>query len=482
MDQEGLHLPHDPQTEREFLGALLLRPELITSIADTVRVEDLYLQAHRLLFKALLHLERAEGSVGLDSVRVIQYLQDVHQLEDCGGAGYIQDLAANVITPHNAPRHAQRLHSLAIRRQLIEAAEQIKLDAAIPGEDEGSFLRQVEELILKITGSDVQHGITPIAEIKEEFKDYLRNLIEAQGRIQGTVTGFEGFDRLTAGLKAGQLIILAARPGIGKTTLAMNMAAHVARQNETALIFSLEMSNLELMMRLVCSEALINNSNLQMGNIQPAENENLIRTINTIASWPLFIDDSGDLTIWDCISRCRKFHSDQSSRNKKLGLIVIDYLQLMTDPEARKLGRQQEVASISRSLKQLAKAVNVPILALSQMNRSVEQRRGDYSRPQLSDLRESGAIEQDADIVMFLHKEIKKEDENDFVPAANNNIIELIVAKHRSGATKNFELLFEPKYNLFRDAGDMQQDEFSGGSGNVAAPGGIHFVNQNSYN
>ena len=279
---------------------------------------------------------------------------------------------------------------------------------------------------------------------------YLQHLLEARGQLTGSATHFTEFDNLTSGLKGGELIILAARPGMGKTTFALNIAANMSQFNKQhVVVYSLEMSNMELMMRLLCADLQFNHSDLKRGNLGGKENaKRILEGIERVCGWPLDIDDSGDLDVWELVTRTRKLKVELDQRGESLGLVVVDYLQLVSDVEARKLGRQHEVAMISRTLKQMAKMLNVPVLALSQMNRSVEQRRGDSARPQLSDLRESGAIEQDADIVMFIHQQAQGEAES-LDDLENKGTVEVILAKHRAGPVGSFRLAFRPEINRF---------------------------------
>ncbi len=442
-----MHLPHDAEAERQVLGALMVRPDLVLQIAGLVAKDEFYFESHRIIFDAIL--ETGHKSAGeLDAVQIVQYLSDRSLLDSVGGGPYVMRLAHDVMAPGSVTLHARRLKSFALRRSLMQAANSILEDASRPSEDENVFLRSVEDRILKITNSTFSQGIVSVAELKNEFGTYLKGLIEAKGSLTGSPTHFTDFDRLTSGLKGGQLLILAARPGMGKTTFALNMAANMAKLNKHhVLVYSLEMSKMELIMRLLCSEAQFSHTDLKRGNIG-SRAQDILQTIERVCSWPVDIDDSGDLDVWELVTRARKFKVELDQRGEGLGLIIVDYLQLVSDPEARKHGRQHEVATISRTLKQLAKMLDVPVLALSQMNRSVEQRRGDSARPQLSDLRESGAIEQDADMVMFIHQPQQGEAES-LEDLENRGTVEMIIAKHRSGPVDSFRLAFRPELNRF---------------------------------
>ncbi len=448
--------PHDTETERQLLGSLLIRSNLIPDIDSHIKSEDFYLESHRLVYSTILELHRKE--VGdIDAVQITQRLSDLSRLEQAGGAEYVLRLAQDVMAPGNALHHSRRVRSLSLRRKLMEASSQIITLSVNPVEDEAAFLRQVEDSVLRITNQSFSSGIISTGELKEDFKKHIDNLVQTQGRFSGVETHFRDFDHLTSGLKDGELIILAARPGLGKTTFALNVAANVAIQNnQPVLLFSLEMSEIELMMRLACARSQISHEHLKRGQIPPHRQKDLLVAIDEICKAPLFIDSSGDLTIWDCLARTRKFKIECEQQGKKLGLVVVDYLQLMSDPDARKLGRQHEVATISRCLKQLARIATVPLIAVSQMNRSVEQRRGDSARPQLSDLRESGAIEQDADIVMFIHHDVKDDEEElSEEELEKQGTVEMVIAKHRNGPIGGFRLIFRPQINQFANTENL---------------------------
>ncbi|MBI3395371.1 MAG: replicative DNA helicase, partial [Spirochaetia bacterium] len=405
-------LPHDLEAERQVLGSLLLRPELVIPVSAIVSDTDFYVEAHKLIYHAIVTLH--DEAADIDPVRVVQRLDDKGMTTRAGGAPYIVKLAQDIYAPGNAPAHARRIKGLALRRDLIEITSSIQKDAQAGQDDENAFLKRVEDSILNITNRSFVHGIVHVRDLKKDFTKHIESLMEAKGGLTGQATHFSGLDELTSGLHEGELIVLAARPGVGKTTFAMNIAANVAMKDKrNVLVFSLEMSRLELLVRFLCAEALVDQSDMKRGHLRQEKVKPMLDAIESIFTSPIHIDDTGTLEIWDCITRTRKLALDLANRGESLSLIVIDYLQLVADPESRKQGRQQEVASISRSLKQLAKNVKAPIIAISQMNRSVEQRRGESARPQLSDLRESGAIEQDADIVMFIHKEVYNPEDPD---------------------------------------------------------------------
>ena len=281
---EASAIPHDAEAERQVLGALLLRPELVLQVSSIVQKDDFFFEGHRHVYTAVSDLQN-RGAAELDAVQVIHYLQDHQLIEKVGGAPYVMRLPQDVIAPGNVNVHARRLRSLALRRRLMEAANSILEDAGRPSEDENQFLRAVEDRILRITNSSFTQGIVAASELKSDFSQYLHGLIESRGQIRGTASGFRELDGMTSGLKGGELIVLAARPGMGKTTLAMNIATNVAmRTGKAALIFSLEMSSLELMMRLVCSEAQFSHSDLKRGNIPDHQAGRILKAIDRVCA------------------------------------------------------------------------------------------------------------------------------------------------------------------------------------------------------
>ena len=457
-----MEIPHDLDAERQILGALLVRPDIFVQVHSIVTPQDLFKQSHRIIYDALSDVYH-EGGLDSDPIQLIQYLRDRSLLEQAGGDRYILRLAEDVLSPSGSLAHARRVKNLALRRSLMETAQEILEDASKPVEDENQFLKSVEDRILGITNRSFAHGVKSIRELKDDFADYIEKLVSARGSHTGIITHFREFDDLTGGLKGGELIVLAARPGMGKTTFAMNIAANVIqKEKKNVLLFSLEMSRMELLLRLVCSTAQYPLSDLKRGNISGGRVQDVLNTIEQLFTSPLFIDDTGNLDIFDLVVRSRKLAVDLDQKGESVGLIIVDYLQLLTDPESRKFGRQNEVAAISRSLKQLSKIINVPVLALSQMNRSVEQRRGD-SRPQLSDLRESGAIEQDADIVMFIHKESADEENSENIDKslALRGNSEIIIAKHRNGPVGSFFVAFRPEINRFDNVAQSETSDHS---------------------
>lgn len=440
--------PRDLDLERQVLGALLVRPDLVVQVSAIIDKEDFFFEGHRHLFDAIASINVTAQEP--DPLQVIQHLKDRALLDRVGDSSTILTLAENVVAAANAPVYARRLKSLSVRRNLIETVQSIGQEAGLPHEDENQFLKSVADRVLRITNQTAADGPVLVRDARNDFIDHIEHLYRARGGISGLETGYNEFDSITSGLKGGELIVLAARPGMGKTTFAMNVAANVAvRSSKRALVYSLEMSRLELITRMLCAESRFPMMDLKRGQVPRDRRESLLTHMDRIFQAPLYIEDSGTVDIWDITTLTRKVAIDLEQKNEKLDLVIVDYLQLVGDPEARKNGRQNEVASVSRALKQLAKIVDVPVIAVSQMNRSVEQRKGDMARPQLSDLRESGAIEQDADMVLFIHREMNLDPENNPEDLEKRGLAEIIIAKHRNGPTGNFPIAYTPEINRF---------------------------------
>lgn len=442
-------IPWDENAERQVLGSLLTRPDLFLQVSRLIDGEDFYSEGHRLIYRGIQELMQKGDA--LDPLRVAQLLTDRDEISRVAGGGkYVLDLASDAIAGSLVGAHARRVRFFSLRRRLQSAAGEIQKISAEPQEDENRFLRTVEDLILQITQQTATSEVHSTQELSAGFVEHVKKLLAAKGGLSGLRTHFREFDQMTGGLKGGELIILAARPSQGKTTLAMNLAANVAiRDQKPVLVFSLEMSSNQLLGRMVCSESGTNHSDFQRGELR-GRDRSLFAVMERIFQAPMHICESGYLEILECIALTRKLHLQLRGEGRSIGLVVVDYLQLLSDTAARKQNRQQEVASISRALKQLAKQIDAPVLALSQMNRSVESRRGETGRPQLSDLRESGAIEQDADIVMFIHRDLNP-DPNDPEAMANRGKAEIILAKHRNGPVGSFKLAFRPEVNRFDD-------------------------------
>jgi replicative DNA helicase len=433
------------ETEKAFLAHLLLKGA--TGGTDLgIIPEDLYQDLHRRLFQSILEL--IDTNVPVDPLAVVNQMREKSRFRDeQKETQYIMHLYGEAIIVQPLPYYSRRIKKLSDRRIYLkilrDSIEKVNSD---PNDNEEIFT-YIESELAKISRNVQSKGLKLVREDKNDLIDYVKHMYETKGMTTGLRTHFHQLDEATTGLKPHELIILAARPGNGKTTFALNLASNVAlREKKTVAVFSLEMSRMELLIKMICSDARINSSSLKNGSIAPSDQPKLLNSIINVTSAPIYIDDSGSLSIWEFKSRIR-----QLLITTPLSLIIVDYLQLMHDPTNKDGGRQQEVANISRNLKQMAREAQCPIIALSQMSRAVESRSKDQ-RPQLSDLRESGAIEQDADIVAFIYREelIKaKEEGADKVPDDIKNKAEIIIAKNRSGPVTNFKLNFIPEYSRF---------------------------------
>ena len=435
----------DEESEQIVIGSVLQSPDIFSDISQILQTQDFYFEKHRIIFESIS--EEIDSQNTPDALFTISSLKKNNKLEKAGNRAYIMHLA-DMGSSIGFKNHAERVKEFSLRRNLLFQLKELEKKTSDSSARFEELLSDSEKAIFKISDRFVQDNVVHIKKIKGEFTEFLERVRDTEGGITGIPTHFKKFDSLTTGLKGGQLLVLAARPGVGKTTFALNIAQNIAiRSNYPVLIFSLEMTRLELLLRMVCAEAHISSEKIQKGYIQKREWQLISNSVNTLYSSDIFLDDSPGLNTWEFKQRSRRLALQLEKQNKKLGLIVVDYLQLMTESTKAMESRQTEVARISRALKLIAKELNVPVLALSQMNRAIEQR-GKEPRPQLSDLRESGAIEQDADMVMFIHRE---EMYNPDIDETQKNQADIIVAKHRAGPTDTFKLAFLKDKSIFMD-------------------------------
>jgi replicative DNA helicase len=427
------NLPQSAETERAVLAAVLLDPQRLPAVAQRLRVEDFASEAHRLIYRAMIQLQEEGFAIDLRSVQAL--LERNRELERAGGLSYLANLELDLPEPAHLDSYVEIVKERSIRRRLAELSRQILADTQDRGLDAAALLARAEEGILSLGEEAVRRGFQRIYRVLEETVSFLE---ESSGKgLTGLPTGFHDFDRLTHGLGRGQLIILAGRPGMGKTSLALNIAQHVAvRLGHAVGIFSLEMGQQELALRILSSLSDVSFSALRQGHLSQQKWKRVIAAMHDLQQAPLFIDDSASPTLLEVASKARRLKAEH-----RLELLVIDYLQLM-QAGGRYENRNLEIAAITRSMKQLAKELDIPILLLSQLSRMPERRGRDH-RPQLSDLRESGAIEQDADLVVFVYRdEVYNED-------APKGVAELIIAKHRNGETGTVELAFQGDRTTF---------------------------------
>ena len=435
--------PQNLDAERSVLGGLLLDPIKYASVAPILNESDFYKVSHQLIYSAIERIYDREGSV--DTLMLIDQLDALDQLETVGGQEAIINLAAYVPTTANIEQYAKIVQTKSLLRQLINTSKRISKIAYEESEDIESIIDQSERWILSIGEGSQDDRPRDMHKMVVEAFEKIVKLSEEKKDIVGLPSGYIELDKLTAGFQPDQLIILAARPSVGKTAFALNIAQNVAtRFSIPVVIFSLEMNALDMVYRMICAEGNINASNLRTGQLTDDEWSSLTVATDTLKDAPIFIDDSAGIKVSEIRAKCRRLKQE----NPNLGLIVIDYLQLI-DGNGRE-NRQQEVSEISRQLKKLAKELGVPVLALSQLSRGLEQRQN--KRPILSDIRESGSIEQDADIVAFLYRDDyhqKDEEEPDKQDDLPDNVVEVIIAKNRAGARDTVKLLFKKEYNKF---------------------------------
>ena len=448
MDANGAHRLHeDLAAERAVLGAVLADNSLVAAVAEAVQPEDFSSLAHAQIFSAMLGLDSAQHSV--DHLTLSEELKTRGQLAAVGGPAYLMGLDQVVPLASSAVQYARIVQAQAIRRRLAQAGREIQELASQETGELETLLDEAERRVFLIAEKRREGDLKPVSELMEQTLDLLDKMKMASSGVTGLATGFIDLDHQLTGLHAGELIILAARPGIGKTSLAMNIATHVALKEQRAVgIFSLEMPADQLLMRLLASSARVDMKKLRGGRLTPSDEEKFQAVAGDLYRAPLYIDDTGTLSPFDLRAKARRL----KQRDERLSLLVIDYLQLMHQ-RGRVESRQLEVSEISRSLKALAKELSLPIIALSQLNRKVEERKG--GKPMLSDLRESGAIEQDADVVMFIHRD---EDSGEGGADQNAMQVELIVAKQRNGPIGSIDLIFLSEYTRFesRARGDWQ--------------------------
>lgn len=434
--------PQNLEAEMALLGSILVDREIMGVVSEIVRGEDFYAHVHETIYQALHHLyDRGEP---LDKITVAEELRRRTELENVGGLSYLSSLMDTVQTAASAAYYAKIVREKAVLRGLIHAGTRITQLGYENEEDVDGALDQSEQLVYDIGQRQMQGEFTAVGRLLKKAFESIDQRFHNRGGLTGLTSGFHDVDEMTAGFQPGNFIILAARPGMGKTSFALNMAVSAARA-ETAPIafFSLEMSNDELVQRLICAEAEISMHDMQRGNIKPHQWEKISDAMGVLNELPIYLDDSGGLSVSEIRSRCRRLKSGQG-----LSAVFIDYLQLVHSSTLSKgANRNEELSEICRTLKMTAKDLEVPIVALAQLNRGVEARTD--KRPMLSDLRDSGSLEQEADMVAFLFREGYYHNE-----VAEPDLTEFIIAKHRNGPTGMVKLRFQREFTLFRPYGD----------------------------
>ena len=435
---EGLALPHSVTGEKEVLSAVLVDPGVMDSVIELLpNAEDFYLDRHALVYEAMKRAYEATGTV--DLVTLQQDLRDNGTWEKAGGSGTLSDLLDRAGTASNVVHYCEIVRRKAIIRRMIEAARSIETDAFQDITDVSEFLDRSEQRVFEVLEDRVQTALRPISDVVYSTIKNIEAVYNADGSVTGVPTGYRDLDSLTQGFQRGDLIIVAARPAMGKTSLVLNIAANAAMNfGAKVALFSLEMPAEQLATRMLAAHARIDVSRLRGGFLTDSDWPKLVNAADEIRKAKLYIDDSAAISPSAMKAKCRRL-----ARQDGLDLVIIDYLQLMNAPSQTR-SREQEISHISRSLKHLAKDLEVPVVALSQLNRGVEGRTD--KRPQLSDLRESGAIEQDADLITFLYRD---EVYNKSIEEEARGIAEVIVGKHRNGPTGTVKLKFWHAYTRF---------------------------------
>ena len=436
-------LPHNIDAEKSVLGAILVNNENYYRVLENLKPEDFYLDAHRVIYRKMVDL--IEKSKAIDLITIQEELVRAAQLEAAGGITYLASLLDGV--PHlvNIDHYIEFIREKSLLRQMVGVANKIMAESFDQAEPAEEILDRAEQSLFNLSEKRMRSGFVSVKDMELPATQMLEKLYTEREMITGVATGFRDLDRLTSGLQPGDLVILAARPSMGKTALCLNIAQHVALHKSLPVgMFSLEMSKEQLLMRMLCAEARVDAHKVRTGYLGKDDFRKLIDALGHTTQAPMYIDDSSTLTVMETRAKCRRLKAEHG-----LSMIIVDYLQLMSG-YGRVENRTQEISGISRGLKALAKELNVPVIALSQLSRAPEQRQGDH-KPQLSDLRESGSIEQDADLVMFIYREevYKPSDEN-------AGLAELLIAKQRNGPTGIVKLAFLREFTRFETLLDLQ--------------------------
>ncbi len=446
--------PHNQEAEESVIGGILLHPRTFNQVAEFLQPDDFYHPALRAIYEAMLELERS--SKPIDSLTVVEQmraLETVEKLRAFNGPDYLTELAAKVITVENIEYHARIVRGKATARRLVAACSEIAARGYGEYGDVDEFIDAAEHEIFEVAQRSQKTSFEPIKKILKETISALGRRYERKQAITGVPTVYHKFDDMTAGLQPGDLVIIAARPSMGKTSFVMNAVQNAALQhNVPALVFSLEMSKVSLGERLLCAQARVDSARLRRGMLDQRDWVLITKAASDIAEAPIYIDDSGSPTLLEIRAKSRRWRADTKifKSPEQLGMIVIDYLQLVQGRASKDDNRQREISEISRGLKALAKELSVPVIALSQLNRSLENR--EDKRPKLSDLRESGAIEQDADLICFIYRdEVYSKDQ---CKEEDKGVAEIIIGKQRNGPTGTCRLAFLNTYTRFENLAD----------------------------
>lgn len=434
-------LPHNLEAERSILGAVILDNHALDTVVERLRSEDFFLPQHRVIFRQMVEL--GEKQQAIDTITLMEYLTRTNQLEAAGGVGYLSQLADGLPRVTNVEHYARIVKEKSVLRNLIYSTSAIQEQAIAAGDDVDVILDRAESAIFQLAEDRVRGGLIGVKELVRDNFQRLERIFSEGRRITGLATGYNDLDNQTAGLQPSELVILAARPSMGKTALALNIAENVSvRQREPVAIFSLEMSKESLLLRFLSSFARVDAHKFRTGHMSREDWSNITTGLTSLADAPLAIDDSASSTVLEMGAKARRM-----KRDRGLALMIVDYLQLiMPSTVGRNTNRQEQVAGISRSLKALAKELKIPVLVLSQLTRAPER---EERKPQLADLRESGALEQDADVVLFIHRpNFYKSD----LPEEEKAKTELLIAKQRNGPIGMLNFIFIGRHTRFEEA------------------------------
>jgi len=440
--------PQNLEAESSILGGVLIENDAINSVVEIVNVDDLYRESHRKIFRAMIDLwDRNEP---VDLITLSDQLKAKGELEAVGGSSYLAELASSVPTAANIAHYARIVREKSILRRLVQASTEIATRGLEEKGNVEAFLDDAERVIFDISERRITSSFVMVGDVVKDSIKKVEQLYERKEMITGVPSGYHDLDQMTAGLQPSDLIIVAGRPSMGKTAFALNIGANAAFKGIGVAVFSLEMSMEQLVLRMLCSEAHVDHSRIRTGYLRESEFPALVMAAGRLGDTPVSIDDTPAISVLEVRAKTRRLVRD---RSRKIGLVVVDYLQLMRGMGGA-TNREQEISEISRSLKALAKELAVPVIAISQLNRRVEDR-GD-KRPMMSDLRESGAIEQDADVIMFIYRdEVYHPDSEE-----TKGIAEIIVGKHRNGPVGTVKLTFQKEFTRFDDYSGRDEDDY----------------------
>ncbi|MCB0321008.1 MAG: replicative DNA helicase [Bdellovibrionales bacterium] len=437
--------PNSLESEQAVLGGILLDNEALNSALEILRPEDFYKQAHGIIWRAMLAI--SDRHEPIDVITLSSELKAGSSLEGVGGVEYLSYLVDAVPTSANSQYYARIVKEMSLRRKLIHEASEIVEEAMNTRGNIDGFIDSVEQRIFQVSEARINPSFSRVGEIVKDSIKHVEHLYMNKGQLTGVPSGFYDLDDMTSGFQASDLIILAGRPSMGKTSLVLSVARHIGVDcNKRVAVFSLEMSKEQIVLRLLCSEARVSNSLVRSGNLGESDFPKLVEAASKIAQADVFIDDTPAISVLEMRAKARRLHKEAP-----LSMIIVDYLQLMRGSGRTQERREQEISEISSSLKALAKELHIPVIALSQLNRAVETRQD--KRPVMADLRESGAIEQDADIIGFVYR-----DEVYHPETPDKGIAELIIGKHRNGPVGTVRLSFQGEYTLFENLAEDAEE------------------------